>query len=40
LAGFRIEEPDEQLIPLHVHQAPDPAWRRTVVGCFDFYAAV
>jgi hypothetical protein len=27
---LRIEEADEQLIPLHAHHAPDPAWRRTV----------
>jgi hypothetical protein len=40
LAGFGIEEADEQLIPLHAHHAPDPAGWCPVVGCFDFDAAV
>src|SRR5579862_7350468 len=40
LAGARIEQAHKDVIPLHVDQAADPAWWRSVVGRFDFYTAV
>jgi hypothetical protein len=40
LAGFGIEQPDKQLIPLHSQHAPDPARRGAIVSGFDFDAAV
>jgi len=29
-----VEQADKQLVPLHADHAPDPAWRRRVVGGF------
>src|SRR5690348_1744868 len=40
LAGFGIEQADEQLVPLHARHTSDPPRRRAVVGGFDFDAAV
>src|SRR5215469_10284972 len=40
LAGFGIEDPDEDLIPLHRDPTSDPAGRQAVVGGFDFHAAI
>src|SRR5579859_183068 len=40
LGGLGIEQANENVVPLHAHHAPDPAWRRAVVGSFDFDAAV
>src|SRR5262250_799145 len=40
LAGLRIEQADKQLVPLHAHEASDPAWWSAVVSGFDFHAAV
>jgi hypothetical protein len=40
LAGFRIEQTDEQFVPLHAQHTPDPGGRRAVVSGFDFNAAI
>ena len=40
LPGFRIEQTNIQLIPLHAQHPPDPAWRSAVVGGFDFDATI
>src|SRR5215472_9214741 len=40
LTGAGIEQAHEEIVPLHVDQAPDPAGRCSVVGSLDFYAAV
>jgi hypothetical protein len=40
LTVARIEQAHKTFIPLHLDRTPDPAWRCTVVGGFDFHAAV
>ena len=40
LARLRIEQADEEVVPLHVDAAADPAGRRAVVGGLDFHAAI
>ena len=40
LMGFRIENADVKLIPLHVDVSSDPAGWCAVEGGFDFYAAI
>ena len=39
-ARRRVEEPDVQVVPLHLHVAANPAGRRAVVRRLDFDAAV
>ena len=40
LTVLGIEDANKKLIPLHMDQASDPAWRQAVVGRFDFDATV
>jgi hypothetical protein len=40
LSGVRRQQPDVQIIPLHLHPPPDPAGRRAVVRGLDFDAAI
>src|SRR5262249_31301766 len=40
LSGVRIEQPDVEIIPLHVDATADPAWWRAVVRRVDFDAAI
>ena len=40
LAGLRIEQADEEVVPLHVDAPADPAGRRAVVRGLDFDAAI
>jgi hypothetical protein len=40
LSRLRIEQPYPLKVPLHLHAAADPSWRRAVVSGFDFEAAV
>jgi hypothetical protein len=35
-----VQQPHMTNVPLHTDAASDPARRRTIVSCFDFYAAV
>ena len=34
-ARLGVHDPDVEAVPLHADLAPDPAWRRAVVGRFD-----
>jgi len=36
LTVLGIEDANKKLIPLHLDQASDPAWRQAVVGRLDF----
>ena len=40
LSGFWIEDPDEQLVPLHSNMTSDPARREAIVSGLDFDAAI
>jgi hypothetical protein len=40
LASRRIDQPDVEIIPLHVDAPADPAGRRAVVSGVDFDAAI
>jgi len=40
LPGLRRQQPDVQIIPLHLEAVTDPAGRRTVVRRLDFHAAI
>ena len=40
LAGLRIEQADEEVVPLHVDATTDPARRRAVVRGLDLHAAI
>jgi hypothetical protein len=39
-SGLRMQQPDLTEIPLHLHLAADPAWRRAVVGGIDLHGAI
>ena len=36
----RIEQTNDDQIPLDLDATADPAWRRSIVGCLDFHTAV
>ena len=40
LGGFRIEQTDSLVVPLHLNPSADPPWWRAVVGGLNFHAAV
>ena len=40
LTGLRIQQADEEVVPLHVDPTPNPARRRAVVRGLDFHAAI
>ena len=40
LAAFGIEDANEELVPLHLNPASDPARGKPVISRFDFHAAI